>query len=111
MGGVTNDIGRKDEEMTPWQSWLKHGNRFVAWTVEYGRPKAVWKQHSDTKDTRYTLERFVVTLCDACLNGANGVCHVPECVFYRMKTPDLECGGTWGEHLEPFKDDHDGSRA
>ena len=35
------------------------------------------------------LNRVTLILCDLCLNGAGGECHVPGCAFWLNRAPDL----------------------
>lgn len=35
------------------------------------------------------LHRVVVVICDLCLAGAGGECHVPGCILWLNRAPDL----------------------
>lgn len=36
-----------------------------------------------------TLHRVVITLCNLCIDGAGGMCHVPGCALIRNRAPDF----------------------
>jgi hypothetical protein len=35
------------------------------------------------------VNRYIVSLCDDCLNGAGGECHTPGCGLWMNRAPDL----------------------
>lgn len=39
--------------------------------------------------TEPTLHRVVLTLCNLCLDGKGGECHVPGCALWMSTAPDL----------------------
>ena len=51
------------------------------------------------------LHRVLLVICDLCLNGKGGECHVPGCSFYLNRAPDLPLTPREGESdLERYAD-------
>ena len=47
------------------------------------------------------LNTVVLTLCDACLDGAGGECHEPGCSMWINRAPDLPLRGSPSVHVLP----------
>ena len=51
-----------------------------------------------------TLRHVVMHLCDDCLNGESGQCHVPGCALWMKTAPDGPFSG-WREIPPPAAQD------
>lgn len=45
------------------------------------------RKYSSTEEPK--LRRIVVVICDLCLSGAGGECHVPGCILWLNRAPDM----------------------
>jgi hypothetical protein len=51
---------------------------------------------------------YRIFVCEACLDGEDGICHRPGCLFRQRPTPAL-VKGTWRELLRPYGDTEGGA--
>lgn len=55
------------------------------------------------------LNRVTLVLCDLCLSGAGGQCHVPGCALWMNRAPDISLRGAVDaaavEIREPTRDE------
>ena len=41
-------------------------------------------------EKKVIVKKVIINLCEYCLNGTGGECHVPECALCRNCAPDIQ---------------------
>lgn len=46
-------------------------------------------------DDEVPVHRYLIYLCDLCIGGAGGECHVPGCALWLNRAPDMAIDTDW----------------